>query len=180
MTFPSNAQPEHLYFITATLCGWKPLFDQPEYALIILNSLNWLRKSNRIFLFAYVLMPSHLHMIIKPRENPIGGLVQQFGSYTAHAILKQLREDGCMDLVDFFQAERRDPRHRHSIWQDIQAKNIFTRGYLTQKLEYIHNNPLDKQWQLAACRSQYPYSSACFYDENKLPLIEVDDVRELF
>ena len=89
MTFPSFNDPTHLYFITATVIEWKQLFIAHEYARIPLNSLAWLQEQKRILLFAFVLMPSHLHAILKPEVDSIGEIVQQFGSFTAHEILKK-------------------------------------------------------------------------------------------
>ncbi len=178
MTFNSVYDPNHLYFITASLCGWKHLFIKPKYAEIILQNLAWMRQEKRIFLYAFVLMPSHLHAILKPRAIPIGAVLQQFGSFTAHAILKQLKADQEQELLAFFQANKRDQRHEHSLWQDIQAKNIFSRKFLVQKLEYIHNNPINKEWHLAENRSEYCFSSACFYDDDRPAIIELDDIRD--
>jgi hypothetical protein len=45
-------------------------------------------------------------------------------------------------------------------------------------MEYIHNNPVDKDWKLVDDRANYRYSSACFYDRNITPIIEVDDIRD--
>ena len=64
-------------------------------------------------------MPSHLHVILKPESNSIGEIVQQFGSFTAHEILKKLREQNQKALLELFQQKKRDKRHEHSIWQDI-------------------------------------------------------------
>jgi REP element-mobilizing transposase RayT len=153
------------------------LFIEPTYAHLVLNSLDWLRREKRIALYAFVLMPSHLHAIVKPIDRTIGDLLQEFGSYTAHAILKQLKVDNRSDLIEFFHQQRRDSRHQHSIWQDIQAKNVHSVDFLREKLEYIHNNPIDKQWRLASSRAEYPYSSACFYDRGEMPIIPVDDIR---
>ena len=178
MTFKSHHDAAHLYFVTAAVCGWKRLFDTPTYADIVLNSLDWLRRNGRMSLFAFVLMPSHLHAIVKPRDRSIADLLQDFGSFTAHEIIRLLKRDGRADLLDFFRAQRRDARHQHSIWQDIQAKNVHSPEFLREKLDYIHNNPLAKEWQLAETRSDYRYSSACFYDEGVKPIVEVDDVRE--
>ena len=52
-------------------------------------------------------------------------------------------------------------------------------GKVLQKMEYTHNNPVDKQWHLVDDRADYLYSSACFYDRGVKPVIEVDDVRIL-
>jgi len=178
MTFDSRYDPAHLYFVTATVCGWKHLFIEPVYADIVLGSLDWLRREGRMTHFAFVLMPSHLHTIVKPDGRAIGDLLDNFGSYTAHAILKQLRHDKRTDLLRFFHEQRRDQRHQHSIWQDIQAKNVYSAEFLREKLEYIHNNPTNKEWRLVKERADYRYSSACFYDRGETPVIDIDNVRQ--
>jgi REP element-mobilizing transposase RayT len=178
MPYPSVHIPGHLYFVTAALCGWKHLFIEDPYARIVLGSLEWLRQQGRMALFAYVLMPSHMHAILKPNNRSIGQLLSDFGSYTAHAILKQLRSEQREDLLQFFHQQRRDKRHQHSIWQDIQAQNVYSADFLWQKLEYVHSNPLRKEWRLVEDRADYGYSSACFYDRGECPVVDVDDLWE--
>jgi putative transposase len=178
MTFDSFYDHAHFYFVTATICGWKQLFLIPANSRIVIDSLEWLRREKRMILFAFMLMPSHLHMIVQPRERPIGKLLDEFGSFTAHAILKQLRQDDENELLEFFHLLRRDQRYQHSIWQDIQAKNIYSMEFLHQEMEYIHNNPVDKEGGLVDDRADYMYSSASWYDRNIMPIIEVDDVRD--
>lgn len=178
MTFPSFHDPTHLYFITASIVEWKSLFTTFEYINIPLSSLFWLQLQKRILLFAFVIMPTHLHAVIKPECSTIGEVVQQFGSFTAHEILKKLREQNQKDLLDTFQYNKRDQRHEHSIWQDIQAKNIYSIGVLQQKMEYIHQNPIAKDWKLVVDRADYPYSSAGYYDYGRKPIIEITDMNE--
>jgi len=177
MTFPSFHDPAHLYFITAFIVDWKHLFITPEYINIPLNSFAWMQQQKRILLLAFVIMPSHLHAILKPENDTIGALVQQFGSFTAHEILIKLREDNQQELLNLFQQRKRDQRHEHSIWQDIQAKNIYSIDFLRQKLEYIHQNPVAKNWKLVEDRAEYLYSSAGYYDYGRKPVIEITDVN---
>src|ERR1044071_2901586 len=122
MTFSSFHDQTHLYFVTASIIEWKHLFIKDEYTKIPLNSLAWMQEQKQILLFAFVIMPSHLHAIMKPERESIGHVLQQFGSFTAHEILIELREQKQKDLVDVFKRNKRDQRHEHSIWQDIQAK----------------------------------------------------------
>ncbi len=178
MTFPAFHEDTHLYFITASIVGWKPLFILPQHATIILDSLSWLRAQEYMKLFAFVLMPTHLHWIAKPIHRQISPILQQFGSFTAHKILNQLEVEKEVALLNFLQAQKRDRRRLHSIWQDIQAKNIFTDEALNQALEYLHSNPISKKWALVDDRADYWYSSACYYDRNEQPMIEIDDVRD--
>lgn len=180
MTFKPFHDPTHLYFITATVLGWKQLFTDPAYARLIIDSLSWHRQQGRWFLYAWVLMPHHLHAIIKPANGQtISSVLQSFGSFTAHAILQGLRSQERTDLLAFFAArQNKDTGKAHQIWQPIQAKNIMSPEFLREKLDYIHNNPVAKKWNLAADRAIYPYSSACYYDQGVEPLAPVDDVRE--
>lgn len=178
MTFPSFHDPSHLYFLTASIVDWKHLFITPEYINIPLNSLAWLQQQKRILLFAFVIMPSHLHAIIKPEIATIGEIVQQFGSFTAHEVLKKLRADNRKDFLDIFHQKRRDQRHEHSVWQDVQAKNVYSMKSLQQKMEYIHQNPVAKGWKLVEDRADYIYSSAGYYDCGRQPIIKITDINE--
>ncbi len=178
MTFSSFHNPSHLYFITASIIGWQHLFVTYEYAGIPLNCLAWLQQQKRILLFAFVIMPSHLHAILKPENATIAEIIQQFGSYTAHEILKKLRADNQIDLLHIFNQNRRDQRHEHGIWQDIQAKNVYSTEFLWQKMEYIHQNPVSKDWRLVEDRTDYVYSSAGYYDYGRKPMIEITDINE--
>lgn len=137
-----------------------------------------MQEQKRLLLFAFVIMPTHVHLLIKPEQQSIGEIIQQFGSFTAHEILKKVREDERTDWLKIFEQEKRDPRHKHSIWQDIQAKNIFSTAVLEQKMEYIHQNPVAKDWKLAANRADYAYSSAGYYDYRRKPIIEITDINE--
>lgn len=178
MTFYSVHDPTHLYFVTASIVDWKRLFDRPEYVEIPLKSLSWLQTQKRILLFAFVIMPSHLHLIIKPITDTIGDIVQQFGSFTAHEVLKKLKAENKKELIEIFHQQKRDPRHQHSIWQDIQAKNVYSLEFLRQKIEYIHQNPVANGWKLVEDRSDYLYSSACYYDFGREPVIPITDINQ--
>lgn len=84
-----------------------------------------------------------------------------------------------MDLLtSFAQRQDHDANKQHQIWQPIEVKNVYSVEFLRQKVAYTHNNPVAKQWRLADDRADYCYSSACFYDRDEPPVVEVDDIRE--
>jgi putative transposase len=178
MTFPSLENAGDLYFVTATITRWTPVLANENYIRIVLDSFSWLNDHNRILLFAFVIMPTHLHCILKPINCSIGEILQQFGSFTAHQIIARLKIDQQTDILDELHTFRRSEDRQFSVWQDIQAKNIFTQKYLEQKLEYIHNNPVSNDSNLSQDRSDYAYSSACFYDKGIEPVIPIDDLHE--
>jgi putative transposase len=51
---------------------------------------------------------------------------------------------------------------------------LFTPAVIYQKLEYIHNNPLQEKWNLAKSPHEYKWSSAGFYEtgEDEFGLFE--------
>jgi REP element-mobilizing transposase RayT len=177
VTFDTVHDPTHLYFVTSPLVEWQPLFVHYQYASIVLNSLQWHREQERVLLFAFAVMPTHVHWIGKPRDPfEISHVLESFSSYTAHEILKLLRSEGRDDWLAVFAAHAK-PGKNHRIWQKTEAKNAYSVEFLREKLEYTHNNPINKHWNLVADRADYRYSSACFYDRGQEPIIPIDDVR---
>ena len=59
-------------------------------------------------------------------------------------------------------------------------KPCYTEKFLIQKLEYMHENPLSKKWNLADTPESYPHSSARFYEMNEdHPSIKLTHFEEL-
>jgi hypothetical protein len=50
-------------FVTSTILNWRPLLKPDKYKKLILESLQFLAKENRVILYAYVIMDNHLHLI---------------------------------------------------------------------------------------------------------------------
>ena len=179
MTFRPQHFPDHLFFITGSLVGWLPLLARPEFARLMLDSLGWHCQHKRLSLYAYVIMPTHFHLLIKPAEDQtISTNLQSLGSSTAHAMLKHLRACQMTAELDYFASHRqRDATEKHQVWQPLQAKNVYSLEFLREKVEYIHDNPIAKKWALVENRADYPYSSACYYDRDEVPPVAVDDAR---
>ncbi len=50
-------------FYTATILEWKFLLSEEKYKSIIISSLQYLVKSNKIKLYGFVIMSNHIHLI---------------------------------------------------------------------------------------------------------------------
>ena len=125
-------------------------------------------------------MPTHLHWISKPCDPfTVSEVLQSFASYTAHEILKALRSKGQDDWLAVF-TDHAKPGKKHHIWQKPLAKNVYSKEFLYEKLEYIHSNPVNKKWHLVSDRADFGFSSACFYDRREDPIIPIDDIHQMF
>jgi len=54
---------EHPEFITVTCLEWKPILMEDRFKDIVIDSLDFLTKSNRITVYAFVIMNNHFHLI---------------------------------------------------------------------------------------------------------------------
>src|SRR5882757_6905252 len=50
-------------FFTATILEWKHLLKEDEYKDIIIKSLLFLKHEGSIIIYAFVIMPNHIHLI---------------------------------------------------------------------------------------------------------------------
>jgi putative transposase len=74
----------------------------------------------------------------------------------------------------------RPEKQAYKIWEDgYLAKSVATAEFCVEKIEYVHNNPVQPHWQLANTPEAYPWSSARYYLEGEPCLIPIRDVRGL-
>ena len=140
-----------LNFLTCTVVDWIDLFTRKELADIILDSLQFCQKEKGLIIYGYVLMPSHLHLIVST-EDPKGlsSIIQAFKSFTAKAILKNLQDKTKPEsrrewlLRHFsFAARKNKSNSQYQVWQhDNHPIYLYAPKVIRQKLLYIHNNPV--------------------------------------
>ena len=68
------ATPDHAVFVTVRAHGSSAPFSNPRLAQLVLSSLEWLRSHRGVSLYAFCLMPDHLHLLLR-----LGGGTQTLG-----------------------------------------------------------------------------------------------------
>ena len=162
-TRKSHIDHGSIYFWTATINGWKQLLKPDEFKKVVIDSLQYLSDKRKIDVFAFVIMPNHIHLIwrineLNGKESPQGSFLK----YTAHIFQKKLR---CNRLLELQGYAVDVSNKKYEFWQrDPLAINLFSRKVAEQKLIYLHNNPLAKRWRLVQHPCNYYYSSALYYE----------------
>jgi REP element-mobilizing transposase RayT len=64
-------------FFTTTIRGWKHLLKPEKYKNIVLNNLKELVKEKKIYLYAFCIMNSHIHLIWQVRGERDSSEVQK-------------------------------------------------------------------------------------------------------
>ncbi len=157
----SYTELNRIYFLTATIHQWLPLLDSRENKDLVIDYLKTMSDADLVTIYAFVLMPNHLHFIWQ--QNKLNGKEKPQGSflkYTAHEFLKKLKITGASELYKVTAANK-----KYEIWQrDPLSIEIYSREAAQQKLNYIHFNPVSGKWKLSKDDLDYYYSSAKFYE----------------
>jgi len=151
--------PDVLYFITTTTVQRKRFFNHVGSKRLLVDALYYVSLMNNVSLYAFVVMPNHIHIMIKcPATCPFKDWVRAFKASTAQLLVRscQVRGDNAM-LKKMEAAVTRPKKQRYKVWEDgYLAKSVFSPKFLRQKMTYIHNNPVQAHWQLAETPEAYP------------------------
>ena len=140
--------------------------QEDSYKQIIIDSLHYLSDKGKINVYAFVIMPNHIHFIWQTnepngKESAQGALLK----FTAHEFKKRLLKDN-PSMLKLFAVKAHNKLYE--FWQrDSLAIHLYSRQVAFQKLHYLHNNPLAERWQLCISPENYHYSSARFYETGK-------------
>ena len=175
-----------LHFLTFTMVDWVDLFTRQVYCEMVLDSLRFCQKEKELGVFAYVIMPSHLHLLLQT-ENPKGlsYIIQNFKSFTAKQILEYLqnkdkpesRRDWLLNRFAF-NARKNKTNSGFQIWQrDNHPVILYSPRAIRTNLAYIHNNPVKAR--IVNQADHYCYSSASNYVSGK-GLLEVSILEDIW
>lgn len=158
------------HFITITVIDWIDLFTRLKYKHILVESLAYCQNHKRLQIYAWVLMPSHLHMICKSEnDSALSDIMRDFKTFTSKAILKAVvnePESRREWLLEKFAkaCEHLSRKQQYKVWQNgYHAEEIRTNDFLKTKLNYIHQNPVKDE--IVEHPEDYLYSSARNYAE---------------
>ena len=156
------------YFVTMTVVNWIDVFTRKNHKLKIIESLKYCQKNKGLIIFAWVLMPSHLHMVVRADGDlTLSEILRDFKKHTAKEIIAQIKQEPESRrawLLKEFETAGRDLKRikYYKFWQDgNHPKEINTNHFLNEKVNYIHMNPVEEM--LVEYPENYLYSSARNY-----------------
>ena len=160
-----------MYFCTFTCCNWINLFEISNAYNTVYNWFTVLKDKYNCDVVAYVIMPNHLHCILYFKEAgfDLNKIIANGKRFMAYAIIERLKEKEATDLLktlsDTLTGREKKKGQLHKVFKDsFDAKAVFSDKFLTQKVDYIHHNPVSGKWNLVNDFTSYEHSSASFYE----------------
>jgi putative transposase len=175
MSLPRFHIQGHIYYITTVVYNRLPLFTRPSFIIPLYDSLNCYRYKQTFKLLGYVIMPDHIHLIIWPfGKATVSDIMRDFKKFTSRRTILQAEVENIEKWTSSFRrAGQETGRSENKVWQDSYWDvNIYTEGFLRQKLNYVHRNPV--RAGLVEKPEDYVYSSFRNYVFDEEWLIKID------
>lgn len=157
-----------IHFLTMTTVGWLDIFSRQCYRDILIESMKYCQKEKGLLIFAYVVMTNHLHCIWQTPDGKLSDVVRDFKKYTSAMIIQQIisnkvesRSDWLKIVMDYH-AKFNSNNSNYQLWQNGNHPiELESPKFLSQKLNYIHLNPV--RAGIVKESEHYIYSSASNY-----------------
>lgn len=163
---------DKLYFVTFTVINWIDVFIRNEYRNMFLESVRFCQKNKGLEVYAWCIMTSHIHMILGANgAYKLEDIIRDLKSFTSRGIRKLLEEKDNLGesrkdwMIDMMKktGTRNSNNKDFQFWQQHNHPiELSTNELLDQKLEYIHNNPIEagfvespEMWQYSSAKDYY-------------------------
>ncbi len=129
-------------YLTAVAKDRLPVFRIDALKVVTCNALDEARKSAGFSIYAYVIMPDHLHLITDA-ELKSSKILRFVNGITSRRVIDHLKERGHNSSLLKFRHETKAREYRYSLWD--HHNNVFSitsEDMFMQKVNYIHQNPV--------------------------------------
>jgi putative transposase len=168
-----------IHFVTFSVVEWIDVFTRKLYRDIVLDSLRYCQENKFLLLHSWCIMSNHLHLIASSGNSDLSGILRDFKKFTSKNLVsaiaanpKESRKEWMLRLFRE-QGEINSRNKDYQFWQqDNHPEELYSPAFIFQKLNYIHNNPVeagivDNAWE-------YRYSSARdYYHTKKCGLLDL-------
>ena len=164
--------PDGLYFVSFATVFWIDVFVRRIYFDCIVDNLNFCIENKGMEVYAWCILPSHVHLVFKSTIVKPEDLLGNFKTFTSKSIVKLITDNNQESrrewLLNAFKkaAKRNSNNTTNQFWQQHnQPIELWSNEVIDQKINYIHNNPVEAGF--VENDYEYLYSSARDYCDIK-------------
>lgn len=129
-------------YLTAVAKDRLPVFQTDALKIVTCSALDEARRSGGFAIYAYVVMPDHLHLITDAVLKP-SKVLQYINGIISRRVIDHLKERGHNASLQKLRHEDKGRGYRYSLWEHHNnAFSITSEDMFMQKVNYIHQNPV--------------------------------------
>jgi putative transposase len=172
-TVKSYEEPGHAHELTFSCFRRMPLLNRDRTRQWFIDALDATRKRRNLALWAYVIMPEHVHVLLYPRDvvYKIRHIRTGFKVSVQRKALTYLR-DHAPQFLSRLRDEQPNGKVHYRFWQRGGGydRNVTELSTLLAMIQYIHDNPVRRG--LVTRATDWIWSSARFYEGMRdIPLL---------
>lgn len=160
-----------MYFISFATVNWIDVFTRNEYKDEIIKSWLHCQQKKGLEIYAWCIMPSHIHMIVSSHDKPLADIVRDMKSHTSSLLKKIIKEhpkESRREWIVWMMERAGKKNSNNTGWQFWQQHNqpieILNQKMFAEIVFYIHQNPVVSGFVYE--EEQWVYSSAKNYAKN--------------
>ena len=161
-----------LYFVSFATVHWIDIFTRELYRTILIDSLKFCQQKKGLEIFSWCIMTNHVHLIIGTSGSKMEDILRDFKSFTSRELKEEIKnnnQESRKEWIVWMMERAGKLNNQNNNWQLWQQHNkpieLFTFAVIKQKLDYIHNNPVEAGF--VANAADWIYSSAIDYADGK-------------
>jgi REP element-mobilizing transposase RayT len=144
------------------------IFTRKQYRDIVLESIKYCQVEKGLLLHAWCIMSNHLHLIASAKNADLSDILRDFKKFTSKEIIRAIpnnkqesRKDWMLKIFGT-EGQENSRNKNYQFWrQDNRPMELYSGQFIWQKLNYIHNNPVEAG--IVEKPEHYLYSSAKDY-----------------
>ncbi|RNL55371.1 REP-associated tyrosine transposase [Pedobacter jejuensis] len=163
---------EGLYFVSFATVYWIDVFVRPLYNDVLVESLNYSITNLGLELYCWCIMPSHVHLIFKAKDNNPDKVLGRIKEHTSKTLVKAIKENSQESRKEWmlWMFERAGLKSSNvkgnQFWQhNNKPIELWSTEVIEQKADYLHDNPVVAGFVNEAWH--WKYSSAVDYSGGK-------------
>jgi REP element-mobilizing transposase RayT len=154
------------YYLTSVAHDRLPVFQSDKIKQVVCSALDEARKSAGLLIFAYVIMPDHIHLITDSSRS-ISDTLRYTNGIAAKRVIDYLKDNNYESSLAKLRIQLRNRKHKHSLFQHHpNAFEIYGEDTMMQKVNYVHLNPV--RAGLVEHPDDYFFSSARLWHRRKI------------
>ena len=171
--------PGHAHCLTFSCYRRQPFLKGERACRWLIEAIDGARRTTPFDLWAYVIMPDHVHLVIRPaRGVSVSAILKQIKQPVAVAALRHVKTHAASFLQRMLDVQP-GGRQSHRFWQRGGGydRNLRSVRDVHEKIAYIHANPVrrglvehPRQWPWSSWRAWHePADTPLRVDRDSLP-----------